>query len=62
MSKPIQTQGSLVIKIERNGEPKKHLPYITVKNSEGAHGWIDDRDLKKLMKWCQQCLDARKSD
>lgn len=42
-------------------------PYMTVYTSEPGvvtldryAGWIEDRDVKRLLKWCERCLEGMK--
>lgn len=41
---------------------KKHSPYIifTKAGSEQLGGYLQDRDLTRLAKWCKDCLKKRK--
>lgn len=39
------------------------IPYISFEDirNPNTYGYIEDRDIKRLLKWCQDCLKSRKN-
>lgn len=60
--KPIKCNGPGELELRFIGGP---WPYISVGVNEKAYpasfyGYVEDRDLRRLMKWCQRCLAKRR--
>lgn len=53
------TAGSVALHVVgyRNKNTK---PYLTIETSTGAFGYIEDRDVKRLRAWCDDCLKLRR--
>ena len=41
-------------------EDDEALPYLHVETSDGTtYGYIEDRDLKRLKRWCEECIKRK---
>lgn len=36
-------------------------PYLSISTDLGGAGYIEDKDIKRLRAWCDDCLKKRKS-
>jgi hypothetical protein len=60
MPKPIKIRaGGANIDLILIGDPKKNHPYISVSGWDW-NGYIADKDIRRLMQWCQKCLTFKK--
>lgn len=50
--------GGLAIRVVGFKE-KDAEPYLVVETSYGRYGYIEDRDIKRLRAWCDDCLKKR---
>jgi hypothetical protein len=54
--KPIDIcSGGAQLKMQLIGDPKENLPYIAISGYD-YHGYIKDRDIRRLRDWCDKCL------
>lgn len=58
--KPIRVKSPASLKISLVPDP---LPYLYVESGlyTDVYGYIEDRDVKRLLKWCERCLSSRKA-
>ncbi len=59
--KPIKVKGCKPpVEIQIKGyKNKTWQPYLYITGGS-VNGFIEDRDVKRLLKWCQDCLTPRK--
>jgi hypothetical protein len=63
MSNPklIRVNGPGNLRIGVNGFRTNRLSYLYVeKLNADSYGYVEDRDVKRLLKWCKDCLKKRK--
>lgn len=59
--KPIKTKSTARFKPEVHyiGGPRPYLVIDTLENGQ-VFGYIEDKDVHRLAKWCKRCLMARR--
>lgn len=58
---PIRTRGNYDLEITIIGyRSSESRPYLLVGPKGQINNWIKDRDIKRLLAWCKDCLKERK--
>lgn len=58
---PIRARmANVAVSITVNGfRNKSHRPYLHIETGKFGYGFIEDRDIKRLKAWCEDCLLVR---